>query len=62
MPSVDPERLRENAHGWLQTASVDEIVVVLSAVQDVLIERRLPAATLIAQAETMLRRQGAGAR
>ena len=41
----------------LSTASLKEVLGVLVALEDVLLERRSPAAALIAQAATIVRRQ-----
>jgi hypothetical protein len=51
------EDLSRDFRGWVATASLAEIVVLLSGLEDELIERRSPAAVAVAQAAAMVRRQ-----
>lgn len=48
------EALHANFKGWVATASLAEILVILDDLEDELIERQHPAAALLAQAAAMV--------
>lgn len=60
LPAADPFRewaVRE----WAARLSLEQLLAVMEAIQDSLIERRAPAAALVNQACAMVRRQVKGA-